>query len=179
MDVEATVVGDEPVAEPVPEFETFEAFYERGYRPMVRLSLALTGDRLASEDLVQDVFVDAHRQWGRISSYDQPAAWLRRAVINRSRSVLRRARTELRARARLVRTDAEGPTLSNDAQEFWAAVRSLSTRQAQCIALRYLDDLSIAEIATVLGCAEGTVRVHLHRGRIALADRLDVPLEDG
>ena len=75
---------------PIPVPERFEAFYEREYPMMVALTCALTGDRLAAEDLVQDVFIDAHRRWDAIGSYDKPGAWLRRAVINRSRSIVRR-----------------------------------------------------------------------------------------
>jgi RNA polymerase sigma-70 factor (ECF subfamily) len=40
------------------------------------------------------------------------------------------------------------------------------------IALHYLEDLSVVEVARVLGCAEGTVKAHLHNGRAALARRL-------
>ena len=59
-----------------------------------------------------------------------------------------------------------------DTDRFWDAVRSLPAQQARCVALRYVDDLDVAAIATILGCAEPTVRVHLHRARLALADRL-------
>jgi RNA polymerase sigma-70 factor (ECF subfamily) len=56
--------------------------------------------------------------------------------------------------------------------EFWDAVRTLPARQAQVIALHYLEDRPVVEIAEVLGCATATVKVHLHRGRKALADTL-------
>lgn len=66
----------------------------------------------------------------------------------------------------------------DDVDRFWRAVRALPARQAQCIALRYLDDLGSASIARVLGCAESTVRVHLHRGRTALARTLALDIEE-
>jgi RNA polymerase sigma-70 factor (ECF subfamily) len=176
MGVDEAVGSGDELVRCVPE--VFEEFYEREYRGMVRLAVALTGDRLASEDLVQDVFVDAHRRWSRVGAYERPSGWLRRAVINRSQSARRRAAAELRVRARLARSEPHEQELSIEAAEFWAAVRALSRRQAQCIALRYLDGLSVAEIAAVLGCAESTVRVHLHRARAALADRLRVPMEE-
>jgi RNA polymerase sigma-70 factor (ECF subfamily) len=62
--------------------------------------------------------------------------------------------------------------------EFWIAVRALPTRQAQCLALHYLEDRPVVEIAAVLGIAEPTVRVHLHAGRRALAAALDETMED-
>ena len=51
-------------------------------------------------------------------------------------------------------------------------MRSLPERQAQCVALHYLEDRSIDEIADILDCAPATVKVHLFRGRQTLADRL-------
>jgi RNA polymerase sigma-70 factor (ECF subfamily) len=69
------------------------------------------------------------------------------------------------------------PELSADDAEFWRAVRSLPRRQAQVIALHYLEDRPVAEIAQILGTAEGTVKRHLHDGRQTLARRLR--LEEG
>lgn len=57
-------------------------------------------------------------------------------------------------------------------RDFWAAVRSLPRRQAAVIALHYYEDLPVADIAAVLGIAEGTVKAHLHKGRESLARRL-------
>jgi RNA polymerase sigma-70 factor (ECF subfamily) len=162
----------------IPAPERFEAFYEREYPRMVTLAFALTGDRLAAEDLAQDVFIDAHRRWSEIGSYEKPGAWLRRAVINRSRSVVRRARIEFRALRRIGRGDEVASDMPEDARQFWTTVRSLSARQAQCVVLHYLEDLPVAEIAGLVGCTEATVRVHLHRGRAALAQRLQLDQEE-
>jgi RNA polymerase sigma-70 factor (ECF subfamily) len=63
--------------------------------------------------------------------------------------------------------------------EFWAAVRALPTRQRQMLALYYLGDCPVGEIALTLGCAEGTVRATLHKGRQGLAKRLRLSLEEG
>jgi RNA polymerase sigma-70 factor (ECF subfamily) len=60
-------------------------------------------------------------------------------------------------------------------ETFWAEVRKLPRRQAQVVALHYVYDLGLAEIARTLGCAEGTVKVHLSRGRAALSERLIQP----
>ena len=63
------------------------------------------------------------------------------------------------------------PLPAEDA-EFWAAVRALPPRQARAVALYYLEDLSVQQTATVLGCAEGTVKAHLAKARRTLARRL-------
>ena len=149
--------------------ETFEDFYRQNYPRAVAVARALAGARTA-EDIAQDAFVAASRQWDALV---QPERWLMRVVANRSRSVLRRRYTEARAIGRLANTLAEAPELSDSTEELWSVVRGLPRRQAQTVALVYIDGLSPAEVAEVLGCAESTVRVHLHRARQKLADRFE------
>lgn len=151
----------------------FEAFYRREYGRVLALAVALCGDRAAAEDLVQDAFLAAHQKWAVVGGYDAPGAFVRRVVLNRSRSRRRRRGREAAALARVAARNAssvEDPPVTDDA--FWAAVRALPRMQARCVLLRYVDDLDAASIAAVLGCAEPTVRVHLHRARLALASRL-------
>ena len=59
-----------------------------------------------------------------------------------------------------------------EVDEFWALVRQLPDRQAAAVALHYLEDRSIAEMAVILDCAEGTAKAHLHKARATLASRL-------
>jgi RNA polymerase sigma-70 factor (ECF subfamily) len=113
------------------------------------------------------------KRWDTIGGYDDPGAWVRRVVANRAVSRWRRLGAEARALSRLGARRAEPlPDLDPPDDEFWAAVRDLPTRQAQAVALHYLDDLSTVDIARVLDIAEPTVRVHLFRGRRALAGAL-------
>ena len=99
--------------------------------------------------------------------------------MNLATSSLRRGAREARALARLAgRRPPEAPVLPID-DEFWRLVRRLPRRQAQCIALHYLEDRSPDDIAGILGIAPSTVRVHLHAARVALAARLDEQLEEG
>jgi RNA polymerase sigma-70 factor (ECF subfamily) len=165
-------VRDEEILPAQVVAERFDDFYTREYRRMVGLALALTGDSRVAEDLAQDAFIAAHRKWSEVGSYDKPAAWVRRVITNRSRSLARRARVETRALLRLASTASTVTAPSESTEEFWHAVRALPRQQATCVTLRYLEDLDVAEIAADLGCAESTVRVHLHRGRLALAQRL-------
>lgn len=152
--------------------ENFERFYERNYPRMVGLAFALSGNRWGAEDIAQEAFLVAHRSWDRIRDYQDPAVWVRRVVANMSVSFFRRRMLELRTLARLSSRRPPLPELSIDDGEFWSAVRSLPRRQAQTIALHYLEDLPVAEVASILRCAEGTVKASLHSGRRALAQRL-------
>lgn len=152
--------------------ERFEQFYEREYAGLVRLALVLSGSRNAAEDITQDALLAAWRDWSRI---DQPLAWTRRVVANLAASSVRRRLIEARALARVVaRRQVVVAELPAEPAAFWAAVRALPKRQAQAVALYYLEDLPVADIAVTLRVAEGTVRASLHKARAALARRLQV-----
>lgn len=161
----------EPVIRPAPE--VFEDFYVREYLAVVGLAYALSGSRWGAEDLAQEAFVAAHRDWDRIGHYDNPGAWVRRVVANLSVSAFRRRVAEAKALARIpFGHETSLPDLADGDPEFWAAIRSLPRRQAQVVALFYLEDRSIAEIAEILDVTLGTVKRHLHDGRRSLARRL-------
>ncbi len=161
----------DPPAEASPE--SFEDFYVREYVAVVGLAFALSGSRWGAEDLAQEAFLAAHRDWDRISRYDRPGAWVRRVVANLSVSAFRRRVAETRALARHAFGQAVAvPDLSAGDPEFWAAIRALPRRQAQVVALHYLEDRSIAEVASILDVTLGTVKRHLYDGRVALARRL-------
>ncbi len=155
----------------------FEAFYRREWPRLTALGWSLTGSWATAEELAQDAFADAYRRWRMVSGLERPGTWVRRAVINRSVSHHRRRRVEsrgvLRLGAGLERT-SDGAEAAADGGDvaFWDAVRALPARQAQCVALHYLEDRSVADIAAIVGCSEATVRVHLHRGRQRLATTL-------
>jgi RNA polymerase sigma-70 factor (ECF subfamily) len=155
----------------LPAVESFEAFYVREMPRLVMLARALTGSANA-DDIAQDAMVTAFDRWDVVGGYDSPGAWVRQVCANRALSSLRRRAAEARAVLRLGGRRQEPATLSEDTETFWAEVRRLPRRQAQSVALFYVYDLSVADIARTLGCSEGSVKVHLSRGRAALALRL-------
>jgi RNA polymerase sigma-70 factor, ECF subfamily len=159
--------------------ESFEDFYASEYPAVVGLAYALSGNRWVAEDLAQEAFLAAHRNWARIAAYERPESWVRRVVANLSVSAFRRRVAEAKMLARLAPGEASTlGELSAENVEFWRAVRALPRRQAQVVALHYLEDRPIAEIADVLGMATGTVKKHLHDGRRELVHRLELE-EDG
>jgi RNA polymerase sigma factor (sigma-70 family) len=157
---------------------SFEEFYEAHYASAVRLAAALVGRWAVAEELAQDAFVALHVRWDRVSEYDSPEGWMRRVIVNRAVSSLRRRSIEARLWLRLAneRHHDDEPMID---QELWRLVAALPKRQAQVTALCYIEGLTVAEIATVLACEEPTVRTHLRRARMALADGLGIEVEDG
>lgn len=154
--------------------EHFDVFYRREFRSVVGLAYVLSGSRWAAEDLAQEAFLAAHRDWARIGGYESPGAWVRRVVSNMAVSRYRKTAAEARAIARVALHRQEAlPPLEPGDDEFWSAVRSLPKRQAQAIALHYVEDRSVDDVATILGCSTSTAKVHLHRGRKRLAEILE------
>ena len=151
----------------------FESFYRSEYRSVVGLAYALSGSRIAAEDIAQDAFLAAHKQWEKVGFYEQPEAWVRRVVSNLAVSAFRTRVREAAAVARLKPREAYLPRLPVEDADFWKAVRGLPKRQSQVITLHYLEDRSVNEIAEILDCSPNTVKVHLHKGRDRLARRLD------
>ena len=159
--------------EPEAPLESFEEFYRREQPHLLVLARVLAGD-LAAEDVAQESMLVAYRQWPRISALANPVGYVRRICAHRAVSLVRRRRSERRAMLRLAgRPVSSVDPMTGDREQFWAEVRRLPRRQAQVTALFYALDLPISEIAGTLGCAEGTVKVHLSRARSELAVRFE------
>jgi RNA polymerase sigma-70 factor (ECF subfamily) len=178
MRTERTAEGPDALASDGPSFEiapreSFTVFYARELRPVVGLAFVLSGSALAAEDLAQDAFFDAYRKWSTVGEYDNPGAWVRRAVANRAVSLRRRTATELGSVLRLRRADVEIPGPSPDNEQLWAAVRRLPRRQAQVVVLHHLEQYTTTEIAETLGISQPSVKTHLQRARATLSKGLE------
>jgi RNA polymerase sigma factor (sigma-70 family) len=172
----ATAAAVESEAETPRESLTFDDFYRKEYRQVLGLAFVLTGNQWVAEDTAQDAFAAAFRGWRSVVAYDSPGAWVRRVTCNRAASVLRRRVREAKAVMRLAGRMQTFIELDEDDEAFWQAVRRLPPRQAQAVALYYMEDYSVRQIAEVLDCSEGTVKTHLSRARGAVARQLQ--LED-
>ena len=162
----------QPSVEESSESLSFDDFYRREHRHVLGLAFVLTGNQSVAEDTAQDAFTAAFRHWRSIVAYDSPAAWVRRVTCNRAASVLRRRVREAKALVRLAGRTQTYIELDEGDEAFWRAVRRLPLRQAQAVALYYLEDYSVREISEVLDCSEGTIKTHLSRARDAVARHL-------
>jgi RNA polymerase sigma-70 factor (ECF subfamily) len=152
--------------------ESFDGFYRREIGKVVGLAYVLSGSRSGAEDLAHEGFLAAYRQWDRIAVFDDPGAWVRRVVANRSVSTIRRRTAEVKALLRLDAPSFELIEIPAESAHIWREVRHLPKRQAQVIVLRHVDGQSIAQIAAILECSENTVKTHLQRAKRTLAQRL-------
>jgi RNA polymerase sigma-70 factor (ECF subfamily) len=170
--VDATAAAVAHRAEAGSESLSFDDFYRSEHRQVLGLAFVLTGNQWVAEDTAQDAFTAAFRNWRSIVAYDSPGAWVRRVTCNRAASVLRRRVREAKALMRLAGRTQTSIELDEGDEAFWHAVRLLPPRQAQAVALYYLEDYSVREIAEVLDCSEGSVKTHLSRAREAVARQL-------
>jgi len=151
------------------------ALYLAHYRPLVRLAALLVRDLAAAEEIVQDAFVAVHAAWPRLPDADHALPYLRRSVIDRSRSALRhRAVADKLA-------PAAAPTPSGVSREagielersaFVSALWTLPVRQREVVVLRYFADLPESQIASATGISEAAVRSHTARAMSSLRAEL-------
>lgn len=161
-------MGDDTAEAPgTPVPATLEQLFVERYAAMVRLAHLLTGSNAAGEDLVQDVFARMQGRWDRI---EDPAAYLRTAVVNASKSWHRSRRREQR-RLRVVAPVEE--TVALEARELLDVLDALPHGQRSAVVLRYYEGFSESQIAEAMGCRPGTVKSHLHRGLAALREVIE------
>jgi RNA polymerase sigma factor (sigma-70 family) len=148
---------------------SFEAFYNEHYDAVRRGLCAAFRDASLAEDAAQESFIRAYMQWRRVSQMDRPDGWVYVVAV---RVAMRR---------RPPAAIAETPSISRDIADtvvthetLRAAIELLPDRQRLAIVLRYLADLSVADVAAAMGCAPGTVKSTLH----AALTRLQVELDE-
>ncbi len=153
--------------------------YSEHYRALVRLSALLVRDIPTAEEVVQDAFVAMHGGWQRLRDADKALAYLRQAVVNRSRSVLRH-RTVVDKNPQKAPPDMpsaeHGALALLERSAVVTALRALPGRQRQAIVLRYYSGLSEAEIADAMQISRGAVKSHTARGMAALRAALEKEL---
>jgi RNA polymerase sigma-70 factor (sigma-E family) len=152
-----------------------EQLYAAHWRQLVRLSVLLVHDQAAAEDVVQDAFVAMHGHWSRLRDPDKALAYLRQAVVNRSRSALRhQVVVEKHARTSAAGAATEdGPSIGGARRDaVRVALLQLSARQREVLVLRHYLDWSESQIADALDISPGSVKAHAHRGSAALRELL-------
>lgn len=149
-------------------------------RSLVRLARLFVDDRDAAEDLVQEAFLRLARSSDRIRDDSKAPAYLRSIVLNLARDHNRRGLVSLRHHAAaghdldVVVTSLDDDLVRDEKHRtVLAAVRTLPTRQRDCVTLRYFEELGIEAIAATLGVSPNSVKTHLRRGLAALERALE------
>lgn len=168
----------------------FELLVERHQRRAYRVAWSILGDADEAKDLSQEAFLRLFEKAGSFDGRSRFTTWFHRLLVN---LCLDRRRQRHGWLGRIFRRDTEDDALDPlDAEPaavedpgdridrrkqmslVWKAAERLSAQQRAALVLQVEEDLSTAEIASVLGCSEATVRVHLHRAVSALRKAVGV-----
>ena len=150
-------------------------FLRESYPRLVVAVALVSGSYPAAEDAVQEALVRAWQREARDAPIESLEAWVATVALNLSRSGVRRAIAERRARHRAEPgPQATAPAASSDAVELERALARLPRRQRETAVLRYLLEMDTKEVAAVLKVSEGTVKSQLARARASLAADLRV-----
>lgn len=155
--------------------EEFVALFEAEHPRLVALGLALTGDAELARDLAQETLARAYTRWATLASHPNVAAWLRRVLVNALTDRRRHEVLVARTLPRLAPAASGEPEVAGD--EWWTAVRRLPDRQRTAVALYYLEDWSVAEVAAAMDVTAGTVKATLAGAREALRRALRIEEE--
>jgi RNA polymerase sigma factor (sigma-70 family) len=172
----ATVDRQRPRSVDTPGVDSWDRLIESTYREhylaLVRLAVQLVDDQATAEDTVQEVFVALHRSGPVTGGLTDAKSYLRTAVVNRCRSVLRRRRTArawLRPALRFAEPADAGLLRQDRHDRMLGAVSRLAVRQREVLVLRYYEELTVPEIAQLLQISPGAVSSSLNRGLKSLS----------
>jgi RNA polymerase sigma factor (sigma-70 family) len=155
--------------------DEFERVFRSAYRSVLGSAYLVLHDRGRAEEVTQDAFVRLYERWGRAVAIDHPEAWVRTVVM---RDAIRRAKRE-RVVPVVEVVDREDPVHARPHDlDLIRAVAGLPPQQRAAVALYYLEDRPVDEVAHLLDVAPATVRQHLFRARKQLCAVLGESLEE-
>ncbi|MEU6263379.1 SigE family RNA polymerase sigma factor [Saccharopolyspora shandongensis] len=154
--------------------EEFEEFYALSARRLIGQLCLVTGDVHEAQDVVHEAFARAWAHRSALLHDGAPEAWVRITATRVAISRWHRAKRATQAWARLA---GQRPAVADEPDlggllALSAILRQLPPRQRLVMALHYVCDLSVAQIAEEAGMSTGTVKTHLARGRAAVAARM-------
>jgi RNA polymerase sigma-70 factor (sigma-E family) len=169
--MQAETLDLDPSHGPPASHEAISALYAQHALGLTRLALVMIGDREGAEDVVQDAFLGLHRRFAGLRDPDKALVYLRSAVLNNSRSVLRRRRLPSWFAGTYeppVWSAESAAMVSAERRAVMAALQLLPHRQREALVLRYYAELSEEETAETMGVSRGTVKSTTHRALNAL-----------
>lgn len=167
----------------------FEAIVEIHRPKIFRFLLASLRDADAAECLTQDCFLRAFQGIRRFRGECSINTWLMQIAVNLLRDHIRNRR--LQFWKHIQRNGAQGDEpkrwitdrrhspeaaalLNEQVKAVWEAARTLSDKQRSVFLLRFVEDMDLLEIATVMGMKEGTVKTHLFRALQSIRERTEL-----
>jgi RNA polymerase sigma-70 factor (ECF subfamily) len=165
--------------------ENREFDYDALVRPlesrMMRVAWRIVREREAAEDALQDALTIIWKKRDAVARHPNPRALILKIAVAAALDALRKSRRQLRHEVAGLPDDRTGdgtPSVTKAAEdralraEILEAIARLPERQATAVLLRIVEEQPYEDIAAAMDCAETTARVHVLRGKAALAKRL-------
>jgi DNA-directed RNA polymerase specialized sigma24 family protein len=152
----------------------FEWVFRSTYPSVLRTTYLILHDRGRAEEVTQDAFLRLCERWRGVGRIEQPSAWVRRVA---TRAAIRHAKSTRLRYSGVPADEPSGWDVVPDV-DLARAVASLPPQQRAAVALYYLEDLPVDEVAHVLDVSSSTVKQHLHRARARLAGLLSETTEE-
>ena len=161
--------------------EEFTELVQAAWPGLYRTAFLILGEHHLAEDLVQTALAKTYASWHKVKDPGAAQAYARVVLANTAASWFRR-KSWRNEHPTAALPDAAVDLDVSDRPAVMDALRALPPRQRAVVVLRYFDGLSVREVATALGCAEGTVKSQtshaLERMRLLLGDEV-IPLNEG
>jgi RNA polymerase sigma-70 factor (ECF subfamily) len=156
------------------DIDGFDVFYRGTSRRLARYAYGLTGDAAEAQDLTQEAYARAWQHWRKVTTCDEPEAWLRVVVTRLATDRWRRLGVR-RAASRAEHRPAPADPPSENTVLLVMALRTLPVPHRRALVLHYMLDRSVADIAVETATNVNTVKSWLSRGRAGLAAALGLP----
>ncbi len=158
--------------------DAYRVLVERYWSMVYSVVRRITNSHDDAVDVTQEAFVRAYEHLSDFTRDSKFSTWLLRVATNYALDQKRRQRARQRLQVHVpvygYAPPTDEPAISREAESRLSEIlRTLTHHQRLCIVLKVVHDMSTSEVAGILGCSEGTVRVHLHQARKTLRDRWD------
>lgn len=158
--------------------DAYRVLVERYWSMTYSIVRRITDSHDDATDVTQEAFVRAYEHLGEFARDSKFSTWLLRVATNYALDQKRRKRARVRLQQYVPVSGssqpADSPAITRETESRLSEIlRTLSRHQRLCLILKVVHDMSTSEVADILGCSEGTVRVHLHQARKMLRDRWD------
>ncbi|WP_312109792.1 sigma-70 family RNA polymerase sigma factor [Brevibacillus reuszeri] len=156
----------------------FEEVMQAYLKKVLRLVYLIVKDRSSAEDITQEVFLKAYKNLGSFREESSMQTWIYRIAVNEAKKHLRswsfrKLFYKPDVDAGIVEDTASAVILSEHRIRFARHVMELPSSYRQLIVLHYYEELSVEEVADILGISTGAVYTKLHRARQKLKERLE------
>jgi RNA polymerase sigma factor (sigma-70 family) len=146
----------------------FESVFRSAYTSVLRTVFVVLHDQGRAEEVTQDAFLRLYERWRGVVGIDHPEAWVRQVAVRLAIKQAKRNRTQLV----VTLPDQSAAFDQRPDVDLARAVASLPAQQRAAVALFYLEDRPVDEVAQLLGVSTSTAKQHLHRARSRLAELL-------